>query len=236
MSREGSRNTSMNVLLTVLGVAAVALTAGILLFQKQESPDGSINIASALSLNGTEQVPDNFDPVSWARQGAAYPPLYETENPPDNFTADFNTPDAVQPAASDSSLSAQQPEKAPAAVVVQPADPPKENPPAVKTPAPKKEVKKTYREVQENAYWVQVFSSDNPSRAEDIRTELAEKGFPANVIAREVDGTTWYRVRIGGFSQKAEAEHYAGKLRAMDGFESSWVVQAPVTRRIASDS
>jgi DedD protein len=70
------------------------------------------------------------------------------------------------------------------------------------------------------------------ARAEGIRDELTAKGFPAVVQIRMVDGDTWYRVRIGAFDGEGEAENYADKVRAFPGYESSYVVIAPVTRQI----
>jgi len=210
MSTEKTQSTAFVVILSILGILAITLLAGILLMQKQE-PEG-LNLGSVLTTTQPEVASDDFDPISWAREGAAYPPLQEPGDTGEDFVADFIDEDPV------STDEVAEPE-----VVQQPA---------ALTPPPAEPV---YREVRENAYWIQVFSSGSAARAEDIREELFAKGFPATVQIRNVDGETWYRVRIGAFEGEGEAEHYADSVRKLSGFESSYVVIAPVTRRVPVD-
>ena len=217
MSSENTRNPGLIVILSVLGVLAVALLSGLLLMQKQENPGAPLS--TALSSRQETPAGDDFDPISWAREGAAYPPLEEAAADEGEFVADFTGTGIADEGESEAEE---------AEVKVQPA--------AVETkPAPAVDPEPVYREVRENAYWVQMFSSPNVSRAEEIRDELTAKGLPANVIVREVNGETMYRVRLGAFNNESEADHYAKKARDMSGFESSFVVQAPVTRQIAGN-
>ena len=218
MTGDSSRSPALIAVLSILGILVIAITAGLILMQKQANPGGGIDIGSVLSSHQVETAQDEFDPISWAREGAAYPPLQEEEEVHGDFVADY-TGTGVIPSVEEPS----EPEliRQPAAV----------SPPPAKMEAPGP----TFREIRENAYWVQVFSSGNVNRAEEIRDKLTTAGFPANVIVREVDGKTWYRVRIGAFGEEGEAEHYAEKIRALSGYESSYVVQAPVSRRVPID-
>lgn len=95
--------------------------------------------------------------------------------------------------------------------------------------------KPAYRDITVNAYWVQVFSSADSSRAESIREELADLGLSSRIQAREVNGLPRYRVRLGAFKGESEAEHYAETVRSIPGCESSYVVIAPVTRRVPAN-
>lgn len=216
MSAENTRNPALIAILSILGILAVAFAAGLLLFQ--EDGRSGVLTGPALSSRQPASPADEFDPISWAREDAAYPPLAESDESDDGaFVADYTGENAIPGD-----------DKKPAEPVaaVQPAS-------VAAPPAPPAEP--VYREVRENAYWVQVFSSGSVGSAEAIRDELAAKGLPATVQTKQVDGETWYRVRIGAFDGESEAEHYAENVREIAGFESSYVVIAPVTRRVPID-
>ena len=106
--------------------------------------------------------------------------------------------------------------------------------PASVSPPPEqiKEILPEYREVRENAYWVQVIASGNVSTAENIRDSLAEKGLPSRVLTQNTGNDLVYRVRLGPFDTKDEAENNAGTVRKIEGYADSYVTIAPVTRRI----
>ncbi len=216
MSAESTRNPGLIAILTILGILAVAFAAGLLLFQEKGGEAEGPGIA--LSSRQPAAQSDEFDPISWAREDAAYPPLLEDEGEDGEYVADYT---------GENPIPAEKPQEIPEPVVTK-------QPAAVAAPpAPPKEPQ--YREVRENAYWVQVFSSDSVGRAEAIRDELSSEGFPSSVQTKNVDGKTWYRVRIGAFDGESEAEHYAEKIRKIAGYESSYVVVAPVTKRIPID-
>ncbi len=212
MSAENTRNPALVVVLSVLGILAITLIAGLLLMQKQDNP--GMPIGTALSSRQETTIADDFDPISWAREGADYPPLLEAEDTGNDFVADYTGNGAI-------------PEDKPAEPVITKqtvsVSPPPE---AAALPEP------AFREVRENAYWVQVIASKNVSTAESIRDSLAEKGLPAHVMTQDTGNEIVYRVRLGAFDTKAEAENYAGTIREIEGFMDSYVTIAPVTRRI----
>ena len=220
MSAEKANNPALLIIMSVLGILSITLVAGLLLMQHQETP-GSI-IGTVLSSRQTAAPQsDNFDPISWAREGAAYPPLMETEEAQKDFIADYTGTGGL-----------------PDELIVEPVKPVVIKQPAAVSPPPAQVVKPvpspapSFQEIREMAYWVQVFSSVNAAKAESIREDLAAKGLPATVQVKKVENDTWYRVRIGAFEAENEAEHYADTVRAMSGYEASFVVQAPVTRRV----
>ena len=217
MSAESTRNPAMIAILSILGILAVVFAAGLLLFQE----DGMDRNGPGTALSAHRPAPapaDEFDPISWAREDAAYPPLLEAEDEEGDFYAEYNGENAIP---------SEEADDIPEPVVTK-------QPTAV-APPPAAPAEPVYREVRENAYWVQVFSSDSVGRAEDIRDELAARGLPATVQVKQVDGGTWYRVRIGAFDAEGEAEHYAETVRKIAGYESSYVVLSPVTRRIPTE-
>jgi len=217
MSTENTRNPALVVVLSILGILAITLITGLFLMQKQEL--GTSAPGTVLSSRQNPAAADEFDPISWAREGAEYPPLQAEEEKDADFVADYTGSTVI-------------PDEKPAEPVVtrQPAavSPPPQAEKVIPEPA--------YREVRENAYWVQVIASRNVSTAESIRDSLAEKGLPAHVMTQDTGKELVYRVRLGAFDSKEEAENYAGTVRKIDGFADSYVTIAPVTRRIPVDN
>jgi hypothetical protein len=215
MDAERKGNPALVVVLSILGILAITLTAGLLLFQKQEASGSSPG--NVLFSRQETRGSDEFDPISWAREGAEYPPLQIEEETKGDFVADYtgtgNLPEA---------------EPAKPVVTTQPAAVKTTPAPAVEKPAPKP----AFKEVKENAYWVQVIATSNMSKAETIRDDLSNRGLPAHVLTQETGSETVYRVRLGAFDGKEEAESYAAKVRKIAGFGDSYVTQAPVTRQI----
>ena len=260
MSKNSTGRPALIVTLSLLTVLSIAITAGLLLMQTREIPGSGLGSILSL-LPGAPETPDadnpvidpGSDPIGWARQGAPYPPLIEPDEQTDE-TPDQN-PDQPSPGAAppetpennndpligyDSGGQVPSPPARPSEAPSITRRPPapqaprqpqaRSAPPAPpRAPAPKKPA---YRDITVNAYWVQVFSSSDSSRAESIRDELAVRGFTGSVQVKEINGLPRYRVRLGAFEGKSEAEHYAETVRGIPGYESSYVVIAPVTRRV----
>lgn len=60
---------------------------------------------------------------------------------------------------------------------------------------------------------VQVFSTSDRARAQEVVDELVDAGQPAYLEPGEVNGRTVFRVRIGPFEDRAEAERVADLVR-----------------------
>jgi cell division protein FtsN len=61
-------------------------------------------------------------------------------------------------------------------------------------------------------YTIQVAAFKSFRDAVTQMAELEKKGFTANRTAKELDGITWYRVRIGEFTSRAAAARYLDRL------------------------
>lgn len=72
------------------------------------------------------------------------------------------------------------------------------------------------------SYFVQVGAFARPEDAEQQRARLAMLGFGARVTEREQSGRTMYRVRVGPFDKKDDADSAKDKLDG-SGIESSLV-------------
>jgi cell division protein FtsN len=96
--------------------------------------------------------------------------------------------------------------------------------PAVK-PAPQP------REVTVSEYWIQAGSYTSSSRAQEIASVLEEQGLVSKITTRTLSGKTYYRVRIGPYMSKEEAQKFLEWVKAVKGFESSYISMVYAKRR-----
>lgn len=71
---------------------------------------------------------------------------------------------------------------------------------------------------------VQVFSSNDATQARRVLGRLAQGGHPAYLSPVDVSGRTMYRVRIGPYSERAEAESVADSVRRTFKLDT-WITQ-----------
>ncbi len=146
-------------------------------------------------------------------------------------------PAATLPAASDGSTAqvpatgltqpAQKPYTPAAASVPAPAAAIQATKPVARTPTPTA-AKPTARTVSE--YWIQAAAFTSRSRADDLQRQLAAKGLSTLITLKDIDGTTWYRVRIGPYLSEAEATGWLGKVRVLAGCGEAYVSKQIVQR------
>jgi DedD protein len=72
-------------------------------------------------------------------------------------------------------------------------------------------------------YWVQTGAFSAKIRAEGAKETLADKGITSIIDDREVDGKTWYRVRVGPYTSETEARYWLALVQSIDGFDGSQV-------------
>jgi DedD protein len=97
--------------------------------------------------------------------------------------------------------------------------------PAAKTaPAPKPAVTaKPAASKPQQDYWVQTGAFSAKIRAEGAKESLADKGITSIIDDREVDGKTWYRVRVGPYTSETEARYWLALVQSIEGFDGSQV-------------
>ena len=92
--------------------------------------------------------------------------------------------------------------------------------PEKKVEAPKAEPKKTQ-------YWVQVAAYSNKKGAEGARTILDENKIPSDIFTyRDNNDKLYYRVRVGPYTTKSEAEYWRTKIvkiKEIDNANDSYV-------------
>ena len=73
--------------------------------------------------------------------------------------------------------------------------------------------------------FIQVFSTQDQEQASRVRRRLNDSGYSAFLSPVEVDNRTMYRVRIGPFVERADAERVAGQVK--EGFKlDTWITSS----------
>jgi DedD protein len=95
--------------------------------------------------------------------------------------------------------------------------------PAAKTPQarPAKKV---------NEFWIQTGSYKSQSKAEDLVAMLGGKGLTGRVFSTTANSDTFYRVRIGPYTSKSEAEKFLGIVKQLQGLEASFISMVPAKK------
>jgi DedD protein len=79
----------------------------------------------------------------------------------------------------------------------------------------------------QNNYWVQTGSFSTIARAEAVKDTLSTKGITSLVENRDVQGKTYFRVRVGPYTSKNEADYWLALIKSIHGFEESLVFKTP---------
>jgi DedD protein len=76
-------------------------------------------------------------------------------------------------------------------------------------------------------FWVQTGSFSTVARAEAAKDMLASKGIISLIENRDVEGKTFFRVRVGPYTTKNEADYWRELIKVINGFEESQVWRSP---------
>ncbi|MBN1647085.1 MAG: SPOR domain-containing protein [Spirochaetales bacterium] len=79
-------------------------------------------------------------------------------------------------------------------------------------------------------YWIQLASYTKKSSAEQAQEKLLEINVTTSIFTKEVEGTTWYRLRYGPCQTESEANKFLEWIKVVPGYEASWVDPEQVTR------
>ncbi|MBN1797799.1 MAG: SPOR domain-containing protein [Spirochaetales bacterium] len=88
------------------------------------------------------------------------------------------------------------------------------------------------RTVLAKEYWIQAGSYIDRHKADDLNDFLMEKGLPGRISTKSVNGKTFYRVRIGPYTIKKEAEKFLIWVKALNGLETSYISEVSVKRKV----
>ncbi|MBN2553577.1 MAG: SPOR domain-containing protein [Spirochaetales bacterium] len=248
------RNRVLWVIFSISLFLVVVLAGGLYLLRPVSAEDTEV-------AAGRSSQPRGFDVFEYVRGKSEPPALEEEpeeaeelviivgereEAPPEEPAAAPEPPEkAVQPVP-ESRPSGEAPAATPrtsrpAAAVQErpPAVPaaPRPAPAAAKSPAaaaptrPATRSDTRPREVSITEYWIQAGSYTSPSRAQEVAAVLEDQGLVSKITTRSLNEKTHYRVRIGPYMSKAEAEKFLEWVKAVKGFESSYISMVYAKRR-----
>ena len=81
-------------------------------------------------------------------------------------------------------------------------------------------------------YWIQAGSYKSQSKAEELIATLADKGLSGKVFSYDVHGGTYFRVRLGPYTNQGEADKFLSVVKQIQGLESSYVSQVGGLRNL----
>jgi DedD protein len=97
---------------------------------------------------------------------------------------------------------------------------------APKTAAPKAAAPKVAAPKTPDNFWVQTGSFSTVARAEAAKDTLASKGIISLIENRDVEGKTFFRVRVGPYTSQKEADYWQKLIKEFNGFEGSMVLRS----------
>ncbi len=98
----------------------------------------------------------------------------------------------------------------------------KPKPTAVPTKGKRPEAARSADEWADAGWTVQVNATTNPQQATDLAHSLRAKGFDAYTVQAPMRGQTWYRVRVGRFSNRDKAKELETRLKEQ-GMDNAYV-------------
>ena len=79
-------------------------------------------------------------------------------------------------------------------------------------------------------YWVQTGAFSTVAKAEGVKETLSSKGITSIIENRDVNGQTMFRVRVGPYTSKSEADYWLSLIKSIGGFEDSQIRQTQSRR------
>jgi len=100
------------------------------------------------------------------------------------------------------------------------AKPAADKPAAAKPAAEKPITAKTY---DSSKFWIQTGAFSTITYAEGAKDYLEARGIKSIIEDPVINGKTWYRVRVGPYTTRDEANYWLALVKSIDGFASSQV-------------
>lgn len=222
-------------LMSVALLLVVLLVVGVMLM-----PAGGLDLPVA---DGSDARGDNqagFDALEYIREGEVLG-IQEAEIVDEEFVAvtgeiviGENDPSEVEATASpmaDTTSNAIDVSEMGAAPVTQTVSRPEPEPTRTvvqNTPAPRPAATPVTETGVE--YWIQVGSFTKTSQAEDTKRVLAAKGVTSVIQTKDVAGTNYFRVRIGPYANKPEAEKFLDWITNLSDYSGSYISEVAYSR------
>jgi len=178
----------------------------------------------------TREAGAEFDPIEWVRSEQEAPGLEETK-PEEEGEESFIVVYGETPEPEEKSLPKGEEKDAVSVKAEEPKDtgvtPAAESTSTARTveKAPVKQAvpAPVTRTINVKEYWIQAGAYTSRSRADRIKEELDELGLSGRILSKDVEGTQYYRVRIGPYAEKAEADKFLTWVKQQEDFENSYI-------------
>jgi len=215
------------VVLSVSVFVVIVLVVGVVLLKQKPATTAQSPTVTSLSDTGAQVYEYQQSPSASTTQSGKNPgdttqstPFYVGEsNGQQGTETGGGTPSdtgtavgATTPSAASSAATPQ-----PAATAARTASPkPAQTKPSAISSKPQRTV----------AYWIQTGSYKSPSKADELVTLLGNKGLTGRVFSTATDKSeTFYRVRVGPYKNKGEAEKFLDIVKKVQGLEASYISQ-----------
>ena len=206
------KNRILWVMLSAALFIVVVLAGGLFFLKPQVEEKIAVN-------SGVAGVGRDFDVFEYVRGKSELPGFVEKDEEPREMVI-------VVGEVEENGMTRMEAEAKGEALVIKGKQPEKEAPSRIVRPAVVKVAKPAEikpGEVKVKEYWIQTGSYSSHSRAEDMAAMLTSQGLSGRVTTREVDGRTFFRVRIGPYAEKAEAEKFLSWVQDVKGLETSYI-------------
>ncbi|OQY36377.1 MAG: hypothetical protein B6229_10255 [Spirochaetaceae bacterium 4572_7] len=101
-----------------------------------------------------------------------------------------------------------------------------------KTTIVKKKVVPKQKLVTVKAYWIQVGSFSSSASASKSVEVLKSKGLSSRIVLKTVNGKSVYRVRIGAYESKGEADKFCDEVKKIAEYSGSYVSETTTKKYI----
>lgn len=88
------------------------------------------------------------------------------------------------------------------------------------------------RRVTVTEYWIQVIATTSRDRVETARKRLTQHKLSGRITTKNVEGETFYRLRVGPYTEKREAEKFLDWVNDIEGFEESYISEEYSVRTV----
>lgn len=78
-------------------------------------------------------------------------------------------------------------------------------------------------QTQSGGYWIQLISSPSRDTVEQAQRDLSSHQLGTTITTKQLDETVYYRLRLGPFGVREEAEKFLAWIHEIDGYESAMI-------------
>jgi DedD protein len=196
---------------------AVVVLASVLYFLKPKPGE------PVLATSGTVQ-PAGFDTYEYVRGTSPTLPMEQGAKKEQGLQIVVGEEPSATPGSA--SVTAAEPgggTKASAAAAGSAKPAPTRPAPAKPAPATQGAAPKPAASQPAQVYWIQAASFKSRSSAEATVAALGEKGVTSRIQVSDQSGQAYFRVRVGPYTSRGEAEKFLGWIKGVKGLEQSYI-------------